>query len=98
MVDDAREALRQRGRAVMARLEHGTRPPRARPLHLGDVAGLDSYTAEALWGSVWTRPQLDLETRVLVTLSVLVASQRLAQLRTYLHSARNIGIGVEPIQ
>ena len=87
-----RDELRRAGDAVVARLRHGTQPPRDRPLHLGSVPGLSHYTNEALWGSVWARPGLDLETRVLCTLAVLSSFQRLPQLRTYLHSALNLGI------
>jgi 4-carboxymuconolactone decarboxylase len=62
------------------------------------VLGLGHYTSEALWGSVWARDGLDIETRTLLTLAVLTSLQRLAQLRTYLNSALNIGIGIRQIE
>jgi 4-carboxymuconolactone decarboxylase len=95
---DTRADLRAAGQAVQAALGHGTNPPRVRPLHLGSVWGLEHYTSEALWGSVWARPGLDRRTRVLCTLSVLTSLQRLSQLRTYLNSALNIGIELAEIE
>jgi 4-carboxymuconolactone decarboxylase len=96
--DDARARLRVDGTAVQSALGHGTNPPRPRPLHLGSVWGLEHYATEALWGSVWARPGLDLRTRVLCTLAVLSSLQRLAQLRTYLNSAVNLGIELAEIE
>lgn len=93
-----RARLRADGQAVQAALGHGTNPPRGRPLHLGSVWGLEHYTSEALWGSVWARPGLDRRTRLLCTLAVLTSLQRLAQLRTYLNSALNVGIGLAEIE
>jgi 4-carboxymuconolactone decarboxylase len=87
-----REELRRKGAAVLRRLAHGTTPARPKPLYLSSVEGMEHYTTEALWGSVWTRTELDLRLRMLVTLSVLSCLQRLAQLRTYLNSAFNIGL------
>jgi len=83
---------------VQSALGHGTNPPRARPLHLGSVWGLEHYTSEALWGSVWARPGLDRRTRVLCTLAVLTSLQRMAQLRTYLNSALNVGVELAEIE
>jgi 4-carboxymuconolactone decarboxylase len=59
---------------------------------------MQHYTAEALWGSVWSRPGLTMRLRVLVTLSILCSLQRLPQLRTYLHSALNLGVDPGEVQ
>jgi 4-carboxymuconolactone decarboxylase len=98
MPDATREDLRARGQEVLARLSHGTRPPRARPLHLASVSGLNDYTTDALWGSVWARPGLTIETRMLLTLAALISLQRMNQLRTYLNSALNIGLSVAQLE
>jgi 4-carboxymuconolactone decarboxylase len=98
MPDPVREELRAQGSAVVQHLRHGVYPQRSRPLHLSTIPGIQHYTTEALWGSVWARPALDIETRTLLTLAVLTSLQRLQQLRTYLNSALNIGIGVDRIE
>jgi 4-carboxymuconolactone decarboxylase len=98
MSDATREDLRALGQEVLARLEHGSRPPRARPLHLASVPGLNDYTTDALWGSVWARPGLTIETRMLLTLAALMSLQRMNQLRTYLNSALNIGVTIAQIE
>lgn len=87
-----REELRALGKGVMRALQHGTKPPRPRPLHQASVPGLADLTTEALWGSVWARPGLSMHDRMLATLAALSALQRLPQLRTYLNSAINIGV------
>jgi 4-carboxymuconolactone decarboxylase len=87
-----RQELRRRGAEVVATLKHGTTPPRARALYLASVEGMEHYTSEALWATVWSRPALSLRLRVLLTLSILSSLQRLSQLRTYLNSALNIGL------
>jgi 4-carboxymuconolactone decarboxylase len=93
---DGREELRVKGREVVEHLQHGTIPPRARPLYQSSVPGLDHFTTEALWGSVWARPGLERRLRMLATVAVLSSLQRLPQLRTYLNSALNIGL--DPVE
>ena len=93
-----RVELRRRGADVLSRLGHGTTPPRARPLYLTSVEGMQHYTTDALWGSVWSRPGLTMRLRVLVTLSILASIQRLPQLRTYLNSALNLGLDASEVQ
>lgn len=94
----SRVGLRRRGAEVVSRLGHGTNPARARPLYLASVEGMEHYTGEALWGSVWSRPGLTLRVRILVTVSVLAALPRLPQLRTYLNSALNAGLDPGEVQ
>jgi 4-carboxymuconolactone decarboxylase len=94
----SREELRRRGAEVIEHLQHGTNPPRARPLYLASIPGMDHYNGEALWGGVWARPGLDLRLRMVVTLSILSCLQRLPQLRTYLNSALTIGLDPREIR
>ena len=93
-----REELRRKGDEILKRLGHGTNPPRAKPLPTSSIPGLQHYGTESIFGSVWARPGLDLRYRMLVTLSVLTSLQRLQQLRTYINSALNLGLGPEEIQ
>jgi 4-carboxymuconolactone decarboxylase len=94
----SRQELRQRGAEVLSQLGHGTAPPRPRPLYLASVGGMQHYTSDALWGSVWSRPDLTMRIRVLVTVSILASLQRMAQLRTYLNSALNVGVDVTEVR
>ena len=54
-------------------------------------------TTEYYWGSVWTRPGLDLESRSICTLSALTALGREGPLRSHLRGALNIGLAQEQI-
>lgn len=94
----SREELRRRGNEIRERLQHGTYPPRERPRAVTSIPGLRNYTGEAIFGSVWSRPGLDIRYRMLATLSVLTALQRLSQFQTYVHSALNMGLTAEEIQ
>ncbi|MDX1485209.1 MAG: 4-carboxymuconolactone decarboxylase [Alphaproteobacteria bacterium] len=50
------------------------------------------------WGEIWDRPGLDKRTRSLVTLAMLVALNREAELRMHLNAARNNGVSREEIK
>ena len=54
-------------------------------------------TTEYYWGSVWTRPGLDLESRSICTLSALTALGREGPLRSHIRGALNIGLTQEQI-
>lgn len=54
-------------------------------------------TTEYYWGSVWTRPGLDLESRSICTLSALTALGREGPLRSHIRGALNIGLSQEQI-
>ena len=94
----SREELRRRGNEIRERLQHGSYPVRERPRAVASIPGLRNFTGEAIFGSVWARPGLDIRYRMLATLSVLSSLQRLAQFQTYVHSALNMGLGAEEIQ
>ena len=95
---ESREELRSQGREVLEHLQHGTNPARSRPLYQGSIPGMEHFTTEALWGSVWSRPGLERRLRMVATLAVLSSLQRLAQLRTYLNSALTIGLDPREIR
>lgn len=57
----------------------------------------DFITANA-WGSVWCRTGLDLKTRSLITVAMLTALGRQAELRGHVRGALNNGASAEEIQ
>ncbi|TMF84961.1 MAG: 4-carboxymuconolactone decarboxylase [Chloroflexi bacterium] len=50
------------------------------------------YFVSAAWGDVWTRPGLDLRTRSCITVAMLVALNRPAELRLHLLGALRNGV------
>ena len=56
--------------------------------------GLATFTDEVLFGDVWRRPELSPRDRSLVTISVLIATGKSAQLEG--HLGRALGNGVRP--
>jgi len=60
--------------------------------------GLNDLTTEMVFGSVWTRPGLSIEDRVLATLAALTSRQHLPQFGRYAGAALHIGIPPRSIQ
>lgn len=58
--------------------------------------GMAGYTDEVLFGDVWLRPELSPRDRSLVTISVLIATGKIAQLEG--HLGRALGNGVKPVE
>ena len=54
-------------------------------------------TTEYYWGSVWTRPGLDLPSRSICTLSALTALGQEGPLRGHIRGARNVGLSREEV-
>jgi len=50
------------------------------------------------WGEIWSRPGLPRHTRSLLTIAMMVALGREAELRLHLRAARNNGVGRDEIR
>lgn len=61
-------------------------------------ADFRAHTAQALFGTIWTRPGLALEERSLITVTALIALNREHELRLHLRGARNAGITREKLE
>jgi len=62
------------------------------------TAPLERLTAEIGWGLVWSRPGLERKTRSLLTLALLAAQGRDAELEVHLHNAVHNGCSHEEIR
>jgi 4-carboxymuconolactone decarboxylase len=63
------------------------------------IAEQNEFTAEFqdlitryAWGEIWTRPELDLKTRSLITIAVMVALNRSEELQLHLKAALRNGV------
>jgi 4-carboxymuconolactone decarboxylase len=56
---------------------------------------LQQFVTEHAWGNVWTRPGLDLKTRSMVNLGILIASNRPHELKLHMKGAINNGVTKE---
>ncbi len=56
------------------------------------------YFVSAAWGDVWARPGLDLRTRSCITVAMLVALNRPAELAMHLRGALRNGVTVEELK
>ena len=61
------------------------------------VPGLEDFVLGAVFGELWSRPQLDLKTRCLLTLAMLAVLGHDPQIRTYVGYALNVGWTPEEI-
>lgn len=55
-----------------------------------------NWITESVWGDVWTRSGLDLETRSIITIAILGALNH-EELALHLRAGRNTGVSVEEI-
>ncbi|MDP6707787.1 MAG: carboxymuconolactone decarboxylase family protein [Alphaproteobacteria bacterium] len=88
-----REALRLSGAAIREQLGFPANSPETEL-----APGLDRLAEELVWGSIWARPGLALEDRMLAVLATLTSVQRLPQLRRYIGAALHIGTPPRTIQ
>ena len=58
---------------------------------------LQELVTRHAWGNTWQRPGLDLRTRSIVTVSMLVALGRSHELKTHVRGALNNGVTVEEL-
>lgn len=61
-------------------------------------APFQQLITEMAWGTVWARPDLDRQTRSLITIAILAALGRREQLETHLRATRNTGATPEQIR
>ncbi len=61
-------------------------------------APFQQLLVEMAWGSLWTRPQLDLRTRSLVTIAILAALGRHEELAMHVRAGANTGTAPEEIR
>jgi 4-carboxymuconolactone decarboxylase len=59
---------------------------------------LQELVTRHAWGNTWQRPGIDLRTRSIVTVSMLVALGRANELKTHVRGALNNGVTVEELQ
>ncbi len=87
-----REKLRQKGTEVRRKL--------GLPDDIGVelLPGMPHLVDEVIFGRVWARPGLELEDRMLATLSALTSKQYMPQLGFYVRGALNIGMEPRLIQ
>jgi 4-carboxymuconolactone decarboxylase len=88
----------ERGMAMRRRVlgdEHVDRAEAARTDLTNDFV---DYFVRAAWGDVWTRPGLDLRTRSCITVAMLVALNRPAELHMHLRGALRNGVTVEELK
>ena len=88
-----RDELRQSGTAIREALGFPANSPETEL-----APGFHRLAEEAVWGSIWARPGLALEDRMLAVLAALTSQQYLPQLRRYIGVALHIGVPARAIQ
>jgi 4-carboxymuconolactone decarboxylase len=62
------------------------------------TAPLQEFVTRHAWGHTWQRPGLDLRTRSIVTVSMLIAIGQLHELKTHIRGALNNGVTKQELQ
>jgi 4-carboxymuconolactone decarboxylase len=91
------EALYQRGLATRSKL-FGNLPPPPPDTATEPHKTMDRYVLEYLWGSVWSRPGLSLQERVLVVLAAMATSHVEPILAVYARAAVKLGLTQEQVE
>ncbi|KAK0311588.1 hypothetical protein LTR82_014290 [Friedmanniomyces endolithicus] len=91
-VSKAREVIRNEGIKMRYKVAGKEYVDRALKAANNDFArSMQEYVSEACWGSIWTRPGLELKTRSLLNLAMLCALNRSAELATHCKGALTNG-------
>jgi 4-carboxymuconolactone decarboxylase len=90
-------ALYQRGLATRSQL-FGDRPPPPPETASEPHKAMDRYVIEYLWGSVWSRPGLSLQDRVLVTLAATASLGVEPIFGFYSEAATRLGLTQEQVE
>ena len=85
------EQLFQRGVAKRREILDDPDTDTSGPLAEVDQAR-ERYSREYLWGAIWSRPGLDMQSRVICTLSGLTVLGRERMIRTYVEAALRVGL------
>jgi alkylhydroperoxidase/carboxymuconolactone decarboxylase family protein YurZ len=94
----SREERNRAGWQVREAMKHGSRGGSTNASVLKRAPSLGEYTTELVFGSVWARPRLGQQRRMICTLAALSASHYFPQLRTYVHSAADLGLSRKTLQ
>ncbi len=97
MSDDDDDLL-SRGRAVQAELWPATATGPTGQFPAAKLApDFYRYVAESAFGMLWSRPNLAIRDRSLVTVAQLAALGKTTELRAHLVGARNVGISQDEL-
>ncbi len=55
-------------------------------------ADFQEYITKQAWGSIWTRPGLDIKTRSMLTIAMLAALGHDGELKLHIRATRNTGV------
>ena len=94
--DETPDDLYQRGVTRRQELMGGSGGPGPEPVTQAERE-FTRLTTEYYWGSVWTRPGLDLKSRSICTMAALTVLGREGPLRSHINGALNIGLSQEEI-
>ncbi|MCC6889243.1 MAG: carboxymuconolactone decarboxylase family protein [Hyphomicrobiales bacterium] len=54
--------------------------------------------ARFAWGEVWSRPGLDVKTRSMLTIAMLVAMGKMEELKLHIRATRNTGVSQDEVR
>lgn len=61
-------------------------------------ADFQDFLMEYAWGSIWARPGLDVKTRSMITIAMLVAMGRMEELKLHIRATLNTGVSRDEVK
>ncbi len=61
-------------------------------------ADFQDFLMEYAWGSIWSRPGIDMRTRSMITIAMLVAMGKLDELKLHIRASRNCGVSRDEVK
>lgn len=95
MTEDERHAAGMQVRRKVLGDAHVDRAESRRTEFSGEI---QDYITRQVWGSIWTRPGLDIRTRSCIALTVMMALGRWEEFRLHVKAAFNCGLGKTEIR
>jgi 4-carboxymuconolactone decarboxylase len=92
------DPLHERGMAVRRKVLGDEHVDRARAATTPFTADFQDFITRYAWGSVWARDGLDRRTRSCLTLALLAALGREAELEMHVRAALRVGLSAEEIR
>ena len=88
----------QRGKKVREAVLGSAHAARTAKNRTAFIAEFQDFLMEYSWGGFWDRPGLDLKTRSMITIAMLVGMGKMDELKLHFRATRNTGVSRDEVK